>query len=89
MVFLHRGSGRAASLSRVSDNDTLTLTGSTSLLDSSVLVTGAVLASTAVCTIEEIIAFNISIQEIESILGLFSIVCVYFFVDVMVSTERA
>ena len=61
-----RGSGTATTLSEVSLNltsGTLTMTDYTSFLNSSVLVTGAVLASNGDCVIGDTIAFNISTQE--------------------------
>ena len=61
-----RGSGTATTLSEVSLNlisGTLTMTDYTSFLNSSVLVTGAVLASNGDCVIGDTIGFNISTQE--------------------------
>ena len=63
---LPRGSGRATSLSRVSGNGTLSSSGFISFLDSSILITGAVLASTGQCIIEDVVTFDISTQEIDS-----------------------
>lgn len=59
----NRVSGRVT-LSQLSDNGTLT--GYTTFLDSPVFVTGAVLASTTECTINEIITFNTTIQLTEN-----------------------
>ena len=73
---LSRGSGRATTLSHISDNGTLASTGYTSFLESSVLVTGAVLASTGQCTIEDVVTFNISTQEIDST-GITLCVCMF------------
>ena len=64
-----RGSGTATTLSEVSldlTSGTLTMTDYTSFLNSSVLVTGAVLASTGDCVLGDTIAFNISTQENDS-----------------------
>ena len=61
-----RGSDGAVRLSRVINNGTLTTTGYTLFLNSSVLVTGAILASTGECTISEMVTFYTSTREIET-----------------------
>ena len=56
---------RMSKLSQViiSSNGSLTTTSYTSFLVSSVLVTGAIVASTSSCVISDEIAFNVSTQD--------------------------
>ncbi|CAI8001574.1 Proto-oncogene tyrosine-protein kinase receptor Ret [Geodia barretti] len=58
---------KSLNLSRIIiNNGSLTTTNYTSFLDSSVLVTGAIIASTGPCIIDDTIAFNISTRDTES-----------------------
>ena len=52
------------SLSEIIDNGTLIMTAYAEFLNSSIFVSGALLASTGECFIEDVIAFNVSTRNI-------------------------